>query len=216
MRKSLILLASMALASPAAAVNIIQTWDPGVGEGGATPKTNSGAAGFDAINPPTFLETFEDAAATGFSITGGAITSNPAGGGSPLFGFNTTPGGDFLLELQGGSAIFSFLNPISSFGFKLTGVQTNGVSVAFNDGTAYTFGVINNGSGVQFFGVTGFTNAVTSFTVNATSDIIGIDDLRFASVSAAVPEPTTWAMILFGFGVIGGALRRRKTVASFV
>ncbi|NTZ41676.1 PEP-CTERM sorting domain-containing protein, partial [Altererythrobacter sp. SALINAS58] len=26
----------------------------------------------------------------------------------------------------------------------------------------------------------------------------------------AVPEPTTWAMMLFGFGAIGFAMRRRK------
>lgn len=28
----------------------------------------------------------------------------------------------------------------------------------------------------------------------------------------AVPEPTTWAMMILGFGVIGGAMRRRKTL----
>lgn len=27
---------------------------------------------------------------------------------------------------------------------------------------------------------------------------------------AAVPEPTTWAMMILGFGVIGGAMRRRR------
>lgn len=29
-------------------------------------------------------------------------------------------------------------------------------------------------------------------------------------LSAAVPEPETWAMMILGFGVVGGALRRRK------
>ena len=29
-----------------------------------------------------------------------------------------------------------------------------------------------------------------------------------------VPEPATWAMLILGFGVIGGAMRRRKAVAS--
>lgn len=33
---------------------------------------------------------------------------------------------------------------------------------------------------------------------------------RFEAVFGAVPEPTTWAMMILGFGVIGGAMRRRK------
>jgi hypothetical protein len=32
-----------------------------------------------------------------------------------------------------------------------------------------------------------------------------------AELTAAVPEPSTWAMLLFGFGGIGFALRRRKS-----
>ena len=32
----------------------------------------------------------------------------------------------------------------------------------------------------------------------------------FGSVSAAVPEPATWAMMLLGFGLIGTTLRRRS------
>ena len=31
-----------------------------------------------------------------------------------------------------------------------------------------------------------------------------------SSIAAAVPEPSTWAMMLFGFGAMGVALRRRK------
>lgn len=30
----------------------------------------------------------------------------------------------------------------------------------------------------------------------------------------AVPEPATWAMMIAGFGLVGGAMRRRQTVAS--
>lgn len=33
---------------------------------------------------------------------------------------------------------------------------------------------------------------------------------NFSFSLAAVPEPTTWAMMILGFGVIGGAMRRRK------
>ena len=30
-----------------------------------------------------------------------------------------------------------------------------------------------------------------------------------------IPEPTTWAMLIGGFGMVGGALRRRSTKVSF-
>jgi hypothetical protein len=32
----------------------------------------------------------------------------------------------------------------------------------------------------------------------------------FSSVEAAVPEPATWAMMLIGFGFVGGAMRSRR------
>lgn len=33
-------------------------------------------------------------------------------------------------------------------------------------------------------------------------------------VSVPVPEPTTWAMMIAGFGLVGGAMRRRRTPAT--
>ncbi|MEO7410726.1 MAG: PEPxxWA-CTERM sorting domain-containing protein [Sphingomicrobium sp.] len=36
------------------------------------------------------------------------------------------------------------------------------------------------------------------------------------AVTAAVPEPSTWAMMLFGFGAMGVALRRRKQATSLM
>ncbi len=31
--------------------------------------------------------------------------------------------------------------------------------------------------------------------------------------TSAVPEPATWAMMIAGFGVVGGAVRRRRPAA---
>ncbi|VAW05529.1 hypothetical protein MNBD_ALPHA04-1828 [hydrothermal vent metagenome] len=33
---------------------------------------------------------------------------------------------------------------------------------------------------------------------------------------ASVPEPATWGMLIFGFGAIGGAMRRRRNVTTKV
>lgn len=36
--------------------------------------------------------------------------------------------------------------------------------------------------------------------------------LRISQAATAVPEPGTWAMMILGFGLVGGALRRRAKV----
>ncbi|MGL4542836.1 MAG: PEPxxWA-CTERM sorting domain-containing protein, partial [Polymorphobacter sp.] len=36
----------------------------------------------------------------------------------------------------------------------------------------------------------------------------------FAQANAAVPEPASWAMLIGGFALVGGTLRRRR--AAFV
>ncbi len=50
-----------------------------------------------------------------------------------------------------------------------------------------------------------------------TDDGLAIDNFRLSATLApavgAVPEPATWAMMIGGFGVVGGAMRRRKARA---
>ena len=49
------------------------------------------------------------------------------------------------------------------------------------------------------------------------SGVLNADnDLHSASVSfgSAVPEPTTWSMLIAGFGLVGAAARRRRTLAA--
>ncbi len=66
----------------------------------------------------------------------------------------------------------------------------------------------------QFYGPeSGFGNDVNT---NAASAFIR-DNLQFSGainyafrVDGAVPEPATWAFMIFGFGAIGGAMRRQR------
>ena len=64
-----------------------------------------------------------------------------------------------------------------------------------------------------------------SFTANATSQVLtflavgtpgGAPPISFLDgvYIAGVPEPTTWAMMLAGFGLVGFAARRRSTVVA--
>lgn len=67
-------------------------------------------------------------------------------------------------------------------------------------------------------GVAGAAPACEGFvyfdTIHPTTDLHeAIADGIFAQVTAAVPEPGTWAMLIVGFGLVGGALRRRRYTA---
>lgn len=45
------------------------------------------------------------------------------------------------------------------------------------------------------------------------TEVYKLDDLRFGTiqdVAGGVPEPSTWAMMILGFGLIGGVMRRRQ------
>jgi len=41
------------------------------------------------------------------------------------------------------------------------------------------------------------------------------DNLNASAATGAVPEPASWAMMLGGFGLVGGAMRRRKAAVRF-
>ena len=36
-----------------------------------------------------------------------------------------------------------------------------------------------------------------------------LDDISFTSAASGTPEPASWALLLAGFGAIGGVMRRR-------
>jgi len=69
--------------------------------------------------------------------------------------------------------------------------------------------------GARYVQVNLLNNYATDPYTNFTS--VGLSEVRFAgALAAAVPEPASWAMMIAGFGLVGGALRtvpRRFAVA---
>ena len=58
-----------------------------------------------------------------------------------------------------------------------------------------------------------FVGTAYSIDFGGTANYTAYDDITFGSATPgnnAVPEPATWAMLLLGFGAIGGAMRSRK------
>ena len=165
-----------------------------------------------------FSENFESGSGA-FTLSGNAVLANGAtynpccgtpndtsntfvafGGGNLPSGlasasFNTVAGSTYTVKfdyaaLGGGSEPLTFTVAGQSFTFNP--VANN--AIVFTPGSFTFTGTGGSSSLVVTSG--GFDN------VDAIVDNI--------SLAGAVPEPAAWALIILGFGVIGGALRRGK------
>ena len=133
-------------------------------------------------------------------------STNPPNDTVPLLGFSAAADGDMM---------FSFFE-LNFFGGDADSVT---VSVIDNNGDVFNF---DNalGNGENRFGFQAIAGqSIRSFSFSTTGG--GIDDVRqirlgvAAGPVAPIPEPAMWAMMIGGFGMVGGAMRRRRTTVSF-
>ncbi|MEP3226098.1 MAG: PEPxxWA-CTERM sorting domain-containing protein [Parasphingorhabdus sp.] len=145
---------------------------------------------------------------------GGTFFTSNATAGDPMFtdewdAFNNPT---YSLAFAGGTGL--------SLEFRIAGIAdvgsgydilVNGISIGmlpqnnnangFQEVLTYTF-AIADGSLLA-------DNTVT--IASSGGDGFSVDYVSLLGNVGAVPEPTTWAMMIFGFGLVGGAMRRRKT-----
>ena len=104
---------------------------------------------------------------------------------------------------------FSYLQP----GFSIVGLNfANGVGSVSITGLSgvQTLATIDN-SVVHWNGFPSFATGGGSYdSVSIGSLIFGAADGQFYQPPAAVPEPSSWAMAIIGFGIIGTAMRKRQ------
>lgn len=112
------------------------------------------------------------------------------------------------------SAIFN-LSPVP--GNALNEATSVFLTYLLSDGStaSITKSVATNGN--NWFGIYGDNGEVfTSAGFVANPSTTGISDMRqvrlggVSELAAAVPEPATWALMLLGFGFVGGAMRSRR------
>lgn len=93
--------------------------------------------------------------------------------------------------------------------------DANGIDRGYQGSQRLSFGFLNGSTPVNtaIFGDLNFDSSVDNTYRFTLSD--GTNSLvTFAQVGAgfgAVPEPSTWAMLILGFGLVGGTMRRRTT-----
>jgi len=93
----------------------------------------------------------------------------------------------------------------------------------FNDNYSAN-GVVENSARLNFpFVMGGSFDPNANDTYKVTLSVTGLNGgtqsfsslAQVGSGAAAVPEPASWALMLGGFGLVGGAMRRRKTQVRF-
>lgn len=112
-----------------------------------------------------------------------------------------------LTSLDLGLSYYASFSPATA---TITGFFTNGGTI--------TQALSLNSVSFKSFSLSGFTD-LSSFTVTMTSPgysgYAALDNVNFTDFTAAVPEPSTWAMMLLGFAGIGfAAYRRKRTVIA--
>ncbi len=138
----------------------------------------------------------------------------------------TAPGGEVTGEIMNTAAFFLAAGSYT-FSFDYSGNQRGAAASSFSafisDGGANTpFSVTlgplaSNAPWTTYsgtFSVLTAGNYNISFDQQAGPGNIGnlIDNVALRS---AVPEPATWAMMILGFGLVGGAMRRRRSALSY-
>lgn len=125
----------------------------------------------------------------------------------------------FTVSLSGGYVFFNTANYDTYLGIHAGSFNpANGLqnAIAYNDDFNLT---LNSGfanlallAGVSYFAVSsGFDNndfGAFSLVVSGPGNIVG------GGAGPGVPEPATWAMLIFGFAGVGAAVRRRKIAVA--
>jgi hypothetical protein len=104
----------------------------------------------------------------------------------------------------------NYFNTAPSFNFDALVTYGNG------DTELFDLAIVSVSDFDGFFGLTS-DRLISSISFGPDGGItqngsFGIDNLTIGDMAAmgAVPEPATWAFMIFGFGAIGGALRRGR------
>lgn len=172
----------------------------------------------------TIIQNF-DSYASGMSIGASAIATNGTNTVAARPDFGST--GNFAAVFNNGSYAAPLTTATNLFSFVLGSLDYfNVLTLGFADGTSttYTGGQIvgtsiampdsGNRTDAATNGVVSFSTGTGSAITSATFASNGgsafeFDNLAIGGIAPSVPEPAAWGMMILGFALVGGALRRR-------
>ena len=174
----------------------------------ATDGFNSASWGAYATNPNDFLA-FGFGIADGYTASVTQLTFGTRSSGTgprDLAVLASVDGGLFTQvgAFSQGSSTGDISRTIN-IATPLTAVDSIAFRIVANSALTVNGGTLNNGGGtfrVQNSG--SVSSSLNPFTITGDVALIPV---------ALVPEPATWAMMIGGIGLAGGALRRRQRVA---
>ena len=118
-------------------------------------------------------------------------TSAPFGGTTQLYSIDVSA--DVLTRQANSAGTLNTVGPLGANLFSRT-----------------SFDILDSDAFVQ--------NGRDFYTINlntgALTRVGTLDRTLFGIAVAAVPEPASWAMMLVGFGVVGGTMRRRRPATA--
>ena len=122
-----------------------------------------------------------------------------------------------------GAVYVDFASAVSGLTFLAVGDDNRGdigdvrvFAGALLLGTVDIFGDANPYGPPQLVDLSAFLGVTRIEIANTDAFGLGFDDFSFDASDGAVPEPSTWAMMLLGFGAVGYGMRRRKVAAGLV
>ena len=123
--------------------------------------------------------------------------------------------GNYAAVLAGGSFSTAF-SASSVFSFLLGSLDSyNNLTLRFADGTATQLvgTAITGGTALNSNGTVTYRVTSGPLLTGATFGTAG-NSFEFDNLASAVPEPAAWGMMILGFGLVGGVLRRRAATAK--
>lgn len=135
------------------------------------------------------------------TLSGGFEASNLGATFSETFTFSLPTAGTTGVSLTS-IAVDSITN------VDFTSATLNGISLALSP-----TGVFETG-GISLATLAGNQTLVINGTSGGNGSFGG--NVSFAPAGGVVPEPATWALMILGFGLVGGMMRRRASTPSNV
>ena len=199
-------LAAFTAATPATADIVVAT--------GSIPQTDESVLLSTGVtgNPVTGVTNLSG---TEVTILGNENLTLPADGQARV---EAADGGLTYLQLSLSDPGYGFSSLIIDFNAIADGALTIGAHDQF--GGTFSSDFFLGGTGENFFTLVTINGQLfTDITFTSTVDLSDAGQIRLGGVTSlggnsAVPEPGTWAMMLFGFGAAGNSMRRRRRKAQ--